>query len=450
MDSPKVFVSYSYDSPDHKSWVGNFASKIREYGIDVTYDRWEILAGDDLPAFMERQLLSADFVIVVCTKTYCEKANAGVGGVGYEKMILTADLMSKIETRKIIPVMRNNPEFIAPTFIRTKLWIDFSDGCEQRHSLRMLLDSLGVSPSKKPPLGSKTYVDLESPHAEFDTLKKDLYEIKFVESHDQEIRLTAENNYPWFDTSYSDVSNAVGELRYVGVGNGRYEEKHPVLSKDGELLGYLVNAFERIGYTFNSVYVNRAGCFFLTHVPFNVVLGGGPKASFLSIVECNKRFFWSKLLKFELVKSFRLPEHWVGVGILAFKLLCDDRFLLFLTQYGYCLIDTINKELLIKVEFREKGYCISDYALSPRVNLLVLLFSVPCGKDRLDGDQLYQNLVQIYDVEAGAMVGEQFINRAKFEKWRVGFSDDGRTVEVMSRNIKKSYKLEVREFTEKP
>ena len=174
MGSPKVFISYSHDSPEHIKWVEQLASKMRELGVDATFDGWELKGGDDIPAFMERQLGNADYVIVVCTQKYSKKANEGVGGVGYEKMILTAELLSKVETRKLIPIMRNNPDFTAPTFLKTKLWIDFTDGFSHSSSLEKLLTSLGISPSKKPALGRRTNTDLND--------EDDSWAIKLLES----------------------------------------------------------------------------------------------------------------------------------------------------------------------------------------------------------------------------------------------------------------------------
>ena len=67
---------------------------------------------------------------MVCTTNYVNKANAGVGGVGYEKMIVTAELLKRIDSNKIIPIVRQNKTRTLPTFLRTKLYIDFSSSSE--------------------------------------------------------------------------------------------------------------------------------------------------------------------------------------------------------------------------------------------------------------------------------------------------------------------------------
>ncbi|HDI3175369.1 TPA: toll/interleukin-1 receptor domain-containing protein, partial [Vibrio cholerae] len=103
MTPPRVFISYSHDSAEHKSWVLDFATTLRNRGIDAVLDQWDLKPGDDLPHFMQTELARCDYAILVCTETYVAKANAGKGGVGYEKMIVTSSLLSNIDNNKIIP-----------------------------------------------------------------------------------------------------------------------------------------------------------------------------------------------------------------------------------------------------------------------------------------------------------------------------------------------------------
>ncbi len=90
-EAPRVFVSYSHDSEVHKDWVLKLATDLRRNGVDASLDRWDVSPGGDISGFMERGLRGADRVVVVCSEKYVKKANAGEGGVGYEKMIVTAE-----------------------------------------------------------------------------------------------------------------------------------------------------------------------------------------------------------------------------------------------------------------------------------------------------------------------------------------------------------------------
>ena len=126
MSIPKAFVSYSHDSQEHKKWVLDLATRLRNSGVDAALDQWDLGPGSDIPHFMESQLATADRVILVCTEKYVEKANAGEGGVGYEKMIVTAGLMRRIDSNKAIPLLRQKGQRLLPTFLASKLFVDFS------------------------------------------------------------------------------------------------------------------------------------------------------------------------------------------------------------------------------------------------------------------------------------------------------------------------------------
>jgi len=62
--------------------------------------------GDDVPKFMEKSVSSSDRVLMICTEPYVRKADDGVGGVGYEAMVVTGELVKNIGTSKFIPVIR--------------------------------------------------------------------------------------------------------------------------------------------------------------------------------------------------------------------------------------------------------------------------------------------------------------------------------------------------------
>ena len=153
--APKVFVSYSHDTPEHKRWVAELATKLRQNGVDAVLDQWDLQPGKDVPMFMEEQLKECDFALLICTERYVEKANSGTGGVGYEKMIVSAELIKDIDVGKFIPIIRQSGSHLVPTFIETKLFIDFSnDEFFETVIDDLLRRLLGEEISKKPPLGT--------------------------------------------------------------------------------------------------------------------------------------------------------------------------------------------------------------------------------------------------------------------------------------------------------
>ena len=104
--SPRVFISYSWEDEDHKSWVKSLADSLINDGIDVSIDQYDLSLGDRLPQFMEQQITNADYVLIICTPTYKQKSDSRKGGVGYEGHIISGELFSLHNERKFIPVIR--------------------------------------------------------------------------------------------------------------------------------------------------------------------------------------------------------------------------------------------------------------------------------------------------------------------------------------------------------
>ncbi len=71
---PRVFISYSWDSDEHKDRVRALATFLRKNGIDAHLDQWEEgTPPDGWPAWCSRQILKADVIVVICTKRYHER-----------------------------------------------------------------------------------------------------------------------------------------------------------------------------------------------------------------------------------------------------------------------------------------------------------------------------------------------------------------------------------------
>lgn len=153
--APKVFVSYSHDSDVHKDWVLTLATRLTANGVDVILDQWDLGLGGDLPRFMETGLVGANRVLAVCTNSYVEKANAGLGGVGYEKMILTAQMMANVTSNRIIPLIRASDAVPpVPTFLSSRVYIDFRDDLSYEAKYGELIREIhGHAIKPRPPLG---------------------------------------------------------------------------------------------------------------------------------------------------------------------------------------------------------------------------------------------------------------------------------------------------------
>lgn len=163
-ENPKVFISYSHDSPEHKQWVSELAARLRNNGIDAILDQWDLGLGDDITRFMERGIVDADRVLVICTDKYVSKANAAKGGVGYERMIVNAELVQNLGTDKFIPIIRQAyGKKKTPTFLGTRVYADFTNDSQFDAKCEELIRDLHDMPIvEKPPLGRNPFPPIES------------------------------------------------------------------------------------------------------------------------------------------------------------------------------------------------------------------------------------------------------------------------------------------------
>ena len=163
-EAPKTFVSYSHDSREHRKWVLELSTKLVSNGIDVTLDQWDLRPGDDVARFMEVGVRESDRVLVICTPQYVKKANEGTGGVGYERLIVTAHLVRDLGSTKFIPIVRDaSDEAKVPEFLGNRYYVDFSDDDQFNAKIDELLHELHQVPVlQKPPLGRNPFSSLPS------------------------------------------------------------------------------------------------------------------------------------------------------------------------------------------------------------------------------------------------------------------------------------------------
>lgn len=159
MQTPTVFISYSHDSDTHRDWVYQLACRLVESGVEVVFDQWDIQLGSNIFKFMEKGLANSDRVLVVCTDNYNKKSNDGLGGVGYEKNILTAELFSSQDTNKFIPCIRGaSTKYKTPVFLGGRAYIDFTNDTIFDANLKQLLHELFCVPLRpKPALGKSPF-----------------------------------------------------------------------------------------------------------------------------------------------------------------------------------------------------------------------------------------------------------------------------------------------------
>jgi hypothetical protein len=153
-----AFVSYSWDSDEHRRWVLKIAADLIRNGVNVKIDEWDLSDyGNDLHCFMEAGIRDSDFVIMVCTPNYAERANGRKGGVGVESSIITGEYYSPDNPKKYIPIVRTGKNTMSeclPSYLKSKLAITFSSDGSYENSFESLLRRIADIPRyKKPALG---------------------------------------------------------------------------------------------------------------------------------------------------------------------------------------------------------------------------------------------------------------------------------------------------------
>ena len=69
----KVFISYAWEDEKFSQEILDFSNKLRANGIDANIDQYEENPDMGWPIWMEQQIETSDYVVVISTKTYLDK-----------------------------------------------------------------------------------------------------------------------------------------------------------------------------------------------------------------------------------------------------------------------------------------------------------------------------------------------------------------------------------------
>lgn len=142
----RIFISYSWDSENHKQWVQQLADDLVELlpDLDVDYDQRGMDHRVDRNQYMEAGIFGSDAVLAIVTKNYTEKANARQGGVGRETAMAAErhwmDIDSKSKTR--ILTIKKEAGAEVPRYLTANLYFDFTRTESYKAELSRLKDEL--------------------------------------------------------------------------------------------------------------------------------------------------------------------------------------------------------------------------------------------------------------------------------------------------------------------
>ncbi len=158
---PKLFISYSWTSPQHKQWVLDLATKLRGNGVDALLDTWDIKEGQDVIKFMEGMVTDSTInkVMMVVDKSYADKADEREGGVGVEAQIISKKIYDNHDQEKFVAIALEKDsegKLILPVYCKSRMCIDFSDPQNYDEKFEELLRWIFGKPlDVKPALGKK-------------------------------------------------------------------------------------------------------------------------------------------------------------------------------------------------------------------------------------------------------------------------------------------------------
>lgn len=107
----KVFISYAHESESLSNEVLKFSNELRANGIDSEIDQYEEAPPEGWPKWMMRQIQISEYVLVVCSELFFNRANDFSGsdsglGVKWETSLILQQLYAlSTENIKFIPVI---------------------------------------------------------------------------------------------------------------------------------------------------------------------------------------------------------------------------------------------------------------------------------------------------------------------------------------------------------
>jgi hypothetical protein len=104
MTSPKVLISYSHDSEEHRQLLLGLAQRLRQSdGIEANIDQYVPGSPEEgWPRWMLNEIDSADFVLVICSNAYYrrfrghEEPGKGKGSDSARVKVVVASFMRPV------------------------------------------------------------------------------------------------------------------------------------------------------------------------------------------------------------------------------------------------------------------------------------------------------------------------------------------------------------------
>jgi len=167
---PKVFISYSWTSPEHQDQIRSYAERLVADGVEVIFDLWDLKPGQDQYHFMEKMVSdeSVTHVLLFCDSEYVRKADTRKAGVGTESQIISPEIYEKVNQTRVIPVVCEytiDGKACVPVFVKSRIHINFSSAEKVNENWEGLIRNLFGKPLyQRPKLGvAPSYLNESKP-----------------------------------------------------------------------------------------------------------------------------------------------------------------------------------------------------------------------------------------------------------------------------------------------
>lgn len=301
LTAPKAFISYSWTTPTHEQWVIDLANFLRQSGVDVILDKWDLRDGHDKFAFMEQMVTDPTVkkVIIVSDKVYAEKADGRRGGVGTETQILTPELYGKSQQDKFLAVVTeldDEGQPYLPSYFKNRIYRDMSTreayDANLEHVLRFIFDrpfnlkpAIGMPPAfltdetRTLPQSSllarraTKAIESDSPKAAaqlgeyFDSIPSlaEKFKIRVGPSapNYDDIQENIAQFLPYRDELIANVLRAIRHYPADAGAmiHGMFERLLPFTSRDPETNQWFSNQFENFKFLINELYLYSVASF---------------------------------------------------------------------------------------------------------------------------------------------------------------------------------------------
>lgn len=242
---PTAFVSYSWDSREHKNWVLSLVSKLYENGVETSIDVFETQTGTvNLNNMMIKNIKDKDYTIIVLTEEYARKADNFQGGVGFETNMLIPFIMDNLQ--KIIPIVRTKGDKskVIPFYLKGVHYIDFSDDGQFEEAFNELLYKIyKVDLIEKPKLGSRP--ELKPKKIESITSKSSL-SIEDKNLIPNFIGVTDIDKNKFMKESYSDILDGLHNLlEETKKSNGNFDFEYDNITSKKTIIKMYLNGTQK-------------------------------------------------------------------------------------------------------------------------------------------------------------------------------------------------------------